>query len=175
MSPDCVLFLCTGNSARSVIAEALLKDLGGSDFEVHSAGTHPKGINPLTTKVLQQAQLDVSGLRSKDVYEFSGQDFNYVVTVCDNAAEECPTFPGRVERLHWSFPDPAAVQGSEAIKMRAFEETLAGMRERTEPMPASLQALATRTAISPRFAISTFVIRAMARSLSVGPSASRSW
>jgi arsenate reductase len=125
-----VLFLCTGNSARSVLAEALLRAIGGDDFEVFSAGTRPKGINPLTVRVLAQEGLDVAGLRSKDVSEFVEQDFDYVITVCDSAAEECPVFPAARERLHWSFRDPAAVEGTEPEKLAAFQETLRGMRQR---------------------------------------------
>ena len=85
-----VLFLCTGNSARSVIAEALLKQLGGPAFNSFSAGTHPKGINPYTARVLAEERVDLTGFGSKDVSEFIGQDFDYVITVCDSAAEECP-------------------------------------------------------------------------------------
>ena len=130
--PIRVLFLCTGNSARSVIAEALLRQLGGDAFEVHSAGTHPKGINPFTVKVLEQEGIDVSSFTSKNVDEFIGRDFDYVVTVCDRAAEECPVFPGAPERIHWSFPDPAAVEGPDLVKQAAFQETLRGMRRRIE-------------------------------------------
>jgi arsenate reductase len=132
MKPISVLFLCTGNSARSVIAEALLKSMGGADFEVQSAGTHPKGLNPYTAKVLDQAGLDVTGFRSKNVDEFIGQDFDYVITVCDSAAEECPVFPGDPKRIHWSFPDPAAVEGDDLIKLAAFQQTLREMRQRLE-------------------------------------------
>jgi arsenate reductase len=127
-----VLFLCTGNSARSQIAEALLKDVGGPDFEVYSAGTRPKGVNPLTLRVLQERGLDTSGLRSKSLDEFTGQRFDYVVTVCDAAAEECPFFPGAARQLHWSFPDPAAVEGTEEERLTAFRETERGMRERVQ-------------------------------------------
>ena len=127
-----MLFLCTGNSARSVIAEALLKEMGGADFEAHSAGTHPKGINPYTVRTLELAHFDTSELRSKGIGELEAQQFDYVVTVCDNAAEECPVFPGAPERIHWSFPDPAAVEGADAVKMLAFEETLRGMRRRLD-------------------------------------------
>ncbi|MPZ50790.1 MAG: arsenate reductase ArsC [Dehalococcoidia bacterium] len=125
-----VLFLCTGNSARSVIAEALLNELGGADFEVHSAGTHPKGLNPFTAKVLDQEHIDWSGFRSKDVSEFEGQRFDYVITVCDAAAEECPLFPGAPRRIHWNFPDPAAVEGNDLAKFAAFQTTLREMRRR---------------------------------------------
>lgn len=130
MNPIRVLFLCTGNSARSVIAEAVLQKTGGEDFDVHSAGTHPKGLNPFTLKVLQLEGVDTNAFRSKDVSEYIGQDFDYVITVCDSAAEECPVFPGSPERIHWSFPDPAGVEGSDLEKMVAFEETLRGMRQR---------------------------------------------
>jgi arsenate reductase len=131
--PIRVLFLCTGNSARSVIAEALLKKLGDDDFEVYSAGTEPKGINPYTLKVLEQEHIDASGFYSKDSQQFLGQNFDYVITVCDSAAERCPVFPGDPERIHWSFPDPAAVDGDDLAKLAAFQETLRGMRRRIEP------------------------------------------
>lgn len=129
-APIRVLFLCTGNSARSVIGEALLREMGGDAFDVVSAGTHPKGINPFTEKVLQQEHVDLTGFRSKSVDEFIGQDFDYVITVCDSAAEECPVFPGAPERIHWSFPDPAAVEGTDLEKLAAFQETMRGIRRR---------------------------------------------
>jgi arsenate reductase len=128
--PIRVLFLCTGNSARSIIAEALLKQMGGAAFDVYSAGTHPKGLNPFTEKVLLQDGHNVSAFRSKGLSEFAGQAFGYVITVCDQAAEECPVFPNDTKRIHWSFPDPAAVEGSDVVKMAAFQETLRGMRQR---------------------------------------------
>lgn len=123
-----VLFLCTGNSARSIIAEALLKQMGGVAFEVYSAGIDPQGLNPLTLEVLEQAQIDHSGASSKPVSDFDGQQFDYVITVCDSAAEQCPVFPGETKRLHWSFPDPAIVKGSPADQLLAFQETLYGMQ-----------------------------------------------
>jgi arsenate reductase len=131
-SPVRVLFLCTGNSARSILAEALLKQAGRDAFEVYSAGTEPKGINPLTVRVLEQAGVDASGLYSKDMQRFVGERFDYVITVCDQAAERCPVFPGEPERIHWSFPDPAAVEGSEFARLAAFQETLRGMRRRID-------------------------------------------
>ncbi len=130
MSTIRVLFLCTGNSARSIIGAALLKQIGGDAFEVYSAGTHPKGINPYTVRVLEGLNIDLSGERSKDVAEFAGQSFDYVITVCDAAAEECPIFPGAPERTHWSFVDPAAVEGSDEEKLRAFQRTLREMQMR---------------------------------------------
>lgn len=128
-----VLFLCTGNSARSVIAEALLKDMAGNDFEVYSAGTDPKGINPFTVKVLEQEHIDTSNFHSKNMEQFIGEHFDYVITVCDQAAERCPVFPGDPTRIHWSFTDPAAVEGDDITKFAAFQETLRGMRRRLEP------------------------------------------
>jgi thioredoxin type arsenate reductase len=143
MSQIRVLFLCTGNSARSVIAEALLKSMGGDDFEVHSAGTHPKGINPYTVKVLQQAGLDPGEFYSKSMNEYVNQKFDYVITVCDNAAEECPIFPGDPARIHWSFTDPAAVEGTDLIKLTAFQQTLREMRQRLEAfVPVARRAFA---------------------------------
>jgi len=130
VKPLRVLFLCTGNSARSVIAEALLREAGGDAFDVYSAGTHPKGINPFTVRVLTEAGIDTAGFRSKDVAEVAAQAFDYAITVCDDAAKECPVFPGPTQRLHWSFPDPAAVTGPDDVKLAAFRATIAGMRER---------------------------------------------
>ena len=130
MSKIRVLFLCTGNSARSIIGAALLKQIGGDAFDVYSAGTHPKGINRYTIRVLEALHIDLSGERSKDVAEFAGQSFDYVITVCDAAAEECPVFPGAPERIHWSFVDPAAVEGTDEDKLRAFQRTLREMQMR---------------------------------------------
>lgn len=136
MTPIRVLFLCTGNSARSILAEALLKDAGGADFEVYSAGTEPKGINPFSIQVLEQAGLVAADYESKSLERFNGESFDYVITVCDRAAEQCPVFPGDPERIHWSFPDPAAVEGSNIVKLAAFQETLRGMRRRIDPFVA---------------------------------------
>lgn len=103
-----ILFLCTGNSARSQMAEALLRLIAGDHFEAESAGTHPAGMNPLTVVVMQEIGVDVRHLRSKNVEEFVGHSFNYVITVCDRAKESCPTFPYAFNIRHWSFDDPAA-------------------------------------------------------------------
>ncbi|HWC29056.1 MAG TPA: arsenate reductase ArsC [Dehalococcoidia bacterium] len=130
MSTIRVLFLCTGNSARSIIAEAMLKKIGGEDFEVHSAGTEPKGINPFTEQVLRLEQMNMAGFWSKSLDEYLDQRFDYVITVCDRAAEKCPVFPGDPARIHWSFPDPAAVEGTDVVKLAAFQDTLRGMRQR---------------------------------------------
>ena len=127
-----VLCLCTGNSARSIIAEALLRHRNDGAFEVHSAGTYPKGINPFTVKVLEQGGLSTKGLYSKPVTEFEHQTFDYVITVCDQAAEQCPVFPGDPDRIHWSFTDPAAVEGTDVEKLAAFQATLREMRQRID-------------------------------------------
>jgi arsenate reductase len=138
-----VLFLCTGNSARSIIAEALLRNLGGADFDVNSAGTHPKGINPFTVKVLDQAGLNSPDFRSKSMDEYLDETFDYVITVCDDAAERCPVFPGDPERIHWSFVDPAAVEGEDVVKLAAFQATLREMRLRLESfIPVALRTFA---------------------------------
>lgn len=128
--PIRVLFVCTGNSARSIMAEALLRARGGSDFEVHSAGTEPKGIHPLTLRVLEEARIRTDGLRSKSVDEYLGQRFDYVITVCDRARQVCPVFPGEHDSLHWGYDDPAAVEGPEEVRLAAFRSTLKAMGER---------------------------------------------
>lgn len=127
-----VLFLCTGNSARSLIAEAVLRAASDGSITVESAGIEPKGANPLTLQALHEAGIDASGLHSKHVGDLAGQRFDYVITVCDDAAESCPTFPGDTVRLHWSFPDPAAVPGSDEERLAAFRATVSGMRDRIE-------------------------------------------
>jgi arsenate reductase (thioredoxin) len=115
-----VLILCTGNSARSQMAEGLLRSLGGGRFEVESAGTHPSIVRPEAIAVMAELDVDLSAHRSKSVTEFLGQPFDYVITVCDNAADNCPVFPAATRRLHWSFEDPAAVTGDEATRLDAF-------------------------------------------------------
>lgn len=115
-----VLILCTGNSARSQMAEGLLRAMAGEQMEVYSAGTKPSTVNPLAIQVMKEAGIDISSHRSKHLNEFLHQPFDEVITVCDNAAESCPIFPGPARRTHWSFPDPAAVMGSEARKLGAF-------------------------------------------------------
>lgn len=128
--PIRVLFVCTGNSARSVMAEGLLRHHGGDAFEVHSAGTEPKGINPLTLRVLAEAGVDASFARSKSVSEFLGQSFDYVVTVCDQARQSCPAFPGVHESLHWGYEDPAAAEGTDEERMRVFRRIFIQIGER---------------------------------------------
>jgi arsenate reductase (thioredoxin) len=107
-----VLFLCTGNSARSQIAEGLLRSMAGSRYEVFSAGTHPKGLHPQTIETMKEVGIDVSSHTSKDVQEFFGQQFDYVITVCDRAKQNCPIFPGAAP-IHWGFDDPADAPAKE--------------------------------------------------------------
>ncbi len=101
-----VLILCTGNSCRSQMAEGVLRHYGGEKFEVFSAGTKPSIVNATAIEVMKEIGIDISAHRSKSVREFAGQPFDVIVTVCDNAKESCPVFPGNALRLHWSFPDP---------------------------------------------------------------------
>ena len=115
-----VLILCTGNSARPQIAEGLLRTLSGERFEIFSAGIKPSSINPLAIAAMNERGIDIRSQRSKHLNEYLDQPFDYVITVCDNAAETCPIFPGAARRIHWSFPDPAAVQGSESERLAAF-------------------------------------------------------
>ena len=128
--PIRVLFLCTGNSARSQMSEALLREKGEGLFEAVSAGTHPKGLHPLTIKVMDERGIDVRDQRSKDVTEFLTDTFDYVITVCDRANEECPVFPGDYERIHWSFEDPAAATGSEERQLEVFRRVRIAIENR---------------------------------------------
>lgn len=128
--PIRVLFVCTGNSARSVMAEALVRRKGGADFEAHSAGTDPRGINPLTLRVLADAGMDTSWAHSKSVNEYLGQWFDYVVTVCDEARQVCPVFPGTHASLHWGYEDPAAAQGTDEERLAVFRRVFIQLGER---------------------------------------------
>ena len=101
-----VLILCTGNSCRSQMAEGILRHYGSDRYEAASAGTKPSKVNEIAIKVMNEIGIDISKQRSKNVSEFNGQNFDYIITVCDNAKESCPVFPGNAVRLHWSFPDP---------------------------------------------------------------------
>ena len=136
-----VLFVCTGNSARSIIAEGLMNHLGGKRFRAYSAGSHPKGeVHPLALEALKHFRLPNDGFRSKSWEEFAGPDapqLDFVFTVCDNAAGEmCPVWPGQPMTAHWGLPDPAAVEGSDEIKRKAFHDTVVGMKRRIELMLA---------------------------------------
>ena len=136
-APLNVLFLCTGNSARSILAEALINDpaIGAGAFKGYSAGSQPKAaVHPLALETLQENGLPGAGLRSKSWNEFAGSDapqMDFIFTVCDHAAAEvCPIWPGRPVTAHWGLPDPAAVAGSDEERRRAFRDTFAELRRR---------------------------------------------
>ena len=152
--PFNVLFLCTGNSARSIIAEALLNHLGAGRFKAYSAGSHPSGrVNPYSLEMLDAAGLPTNRLRSKNWDEFAQPDaprMDFIVTVCDNAAGEvCPVWPGKPIAAHWGVPDPAAVEGTDEQKRSAFREAATTLRRRIElliNLPiAKLDELAVKT------------------------------
>ena len=130
--PIRVLFVCTHNSARSIMAEVLLREKGGGAYEAASAGTEVAEVRPLTLRVLQEAGLPTEGLRSKSVREFMGQQFDYVITVCDTARQQCPVLPGEGGRLHWSYADPSTAPGSEEQRLEFFRQTLTALSERIE-------------------------------------------
>lgn len=115
-----VLFLCTGNSARSQMAEGYLRHVAGDRFDAVSAGIEPKGLNPLAVAAMREIGIDISHQQSKDVASFLGQPIAYVITVCDNAKERCPIFPGTGKSLHWSLDDPAQATGTEAERLVAI-------------------------------------------------------
>ena len=144
--PIRVLFVCTGNSARSIMAEALLRRHGSDRFEVHSAGTDPRGVNPLTLRVLADAGIDASWARSKSVNEFLGQRFDYVITVCDQARQVCPVFPGVHESLHWGYEDPAEATGTEEERLRVFNRVFIAMGERVQQFGAIAKRAAAESA-----------------------------
>jgi arsenate reductase len=134
-----VLILCTGNSARSQMAEGLLRSMAEKDWMIRSAGTRPVGLNPLAVKAMQEIGIDISLQRSKPVTEFAAQRFDTVITVCDSAAEECPIFPGGTKRIHWSLPDPAAVGGNNEQKLAAFRSVREQLAQHFREFIASQQ------------------------------------
>ena len=125
-----VLILCTGNSARSQMAEGLLRHDGGARFEVFSAGTQPSRVRDEAIAAMREIDIDISAQRSKSVDEFVGQPFDYVITVCDHAREHCPVFPAATQRIHWSFDDPAAASGDEATRLAVFRRVRDELRAR---------------------------------------------
>ncbi|MBI4463091.1 MAG: arsenate reductase ArsC [Acidobacteria bacterium] len=122
MLPAKVLFVCTGNSCRSQMAEGLLRHLAGRFIEVASAGTNPKPIHPDAIRCMQEIGIDISTQRSKSLEPFLGQSFDYVITVCDRAKQSCPVLPGAAETLHWSLPDPAEARGTDEERMTGFRQ-----------------------------------------------------
>jgi arsenate reductase len=132
-APIRVLFLCTGNSARSQIAQALLQQMGGDDFEVESAGTEPRGVHPYAIRVLAESGIDWSGARSKSVQEYVGEPWDYVITVCDRARQACPVFPGQHNAMHWGLDDPAEVDSTDEERLEAFRRTRMELAMRLRP------------------------------------------
>jgi ArsR family transcriptional regulator, arsenate/arsenite/antimonite-responsive transcriptional repressor / arsenate reductase (thioredoxin) len=127
-----VLFLCTGNSARSQIAEVLAGQLSGGAVGAVSAGSHPKPLHPNAVRVMRERGIDISGRRSKHLSQFTGQRFDYVISLCDRVREVCPEFPGAPELIHWSIPDPAREPGSDEETLPAFERTAAELSTRID-------------------------------------------
>lgn len=133
MKPKRVLFLCTGNSCRSHMAEGLLRALSRGKFEAFSAGAKPAGyIHPLAIEAMRELSIDISRHTSKSLAAFDGQKFDYLITVCDNAREACPTYAGATEQLHWSFDDPAQASGTDEQKMAAFRRVRDEIRQRIQ-------------------------------------------
>lgn len=132
MEKQRILFLCTGNSARSQMAEAFVRNYAGNTLEAHSAGLEPKGVNPLTIKVMNEVGIDISNQKSKGIETYLGKTlFQYLITVCDDAEKNCPTvWPGVNTRLHWSFEDPAKFEGTEEQKLAKFREVRDLMEKR---------------------------------------------
>lgn len=130
-----VLILCTGNSARSQMAEGLLRHDAGDRFDVESAGTKPSRVRPEAIAAMGELGIDISDHRSKSVQEFAGQPFEYVLTVCDHAKESCPIFPGKTVTIHHNFEDPAALQGSEEERLAAFRRVRDEIREYLKSFP----------------------------------------
>ena len=132
-----ILILCTGNSARSQMAEGLLRHDGGERFEVFSAGVSPSCVRPEAIEAMREVGIDISGQRSKSVEEFAGERFDYVITVCDNAREQCLVFPAETARLHWSFDDPAATTGDTAQRLAVFRRVRDEIRARLKEFEVS--------------------------------------
>ena len=139
-----VIFLCTGNSARSQMAEAFLRKYGNDRYEAFSAGLEPKAINPFTIRVMQEIDIDVSGQRLKGVGEYLGKVlFQYLITVCDDAEKNCPSvWPGVNKRMHWSFEDPAAFEGTADEKIAKFREVRNQIEQKIRAWLASPQGMA---------------------------------
>jgi arsenate reductase len=132
-----VLILCTGNSARSQMAEGLLRHDDGARFAVFSAGTRPSRVRAEALTVMRELGIDISNQRSKSVDEFAGQPFAYVITVCDHARAHCPVFPAATQQIHWSFDDPAAAAGDEAARLAVFRRVRDEIRGRLREFSAA--------------------------------------
>ena len=127
-----VLFLCTHNSARSQMAEGLLRDMAGDRFEAMSAGTEATHVRPLATRAMEEVGIDISGQESKTLNRYLKEPFDYVITVCDDANEACPFFPGGKSRLHWSFEDPSKAEGSEEERLAVFRRVRDRLKDRVQ-------------------------------------------
>lgn len=135
--PKRVLILCTGNSARSQMAEGLLRHDGGAGFEVYSAGVRPTSVRPEAVEAMREIGVDISAHRSKPVEEFEGRPFDYVITVCDHAKEQCPVYPAATRRVHWSFDDPAEAGGDSAARLSVFRRVRDEIRARLREFAAA--------------------------------------
>lgn len=133
-----VLILCTGNSARSQMAEGLLRHDAGDRFEVFSAGVEPTEVRPLATKAMEEVGINISRQRSKSTDEFAGENFDYVITVCDNANQRCPMFPGKAERIHWSIDDPADTKRPQEEQLTVFRRVRDELREHLRRFAAAM-------------------------------------
>ncbi len=131
-----VLFLCTGNSCRSQMAEGFLRTYGNDKYEAHSAGTKPSMLNPLAVEVMREIGIDISRQRSKNATEYLGTHFPIIVTVCDNAREHCPIFPGPSIRQHWPFEDPALAEGTQERRLEVFRRVRDSIRDRVHTFVA---------------------------------------
>jgi arsenate reductase len=140
-----VLFLCTGNSARSQIAEGLLRHLSRDEVDSYSAGTDPVPVKALAIQVMEEIGIDISRHRSKGVDALAGESFDFIITVCSRAQEKCPRWPGQVEYIHWAIDDPAAVQGSDEQRHQAYRNAREALRQRI-----NLFLLANRLVSRPR-------------------------
>jgi arsenate reductase len=140
-----ILIVCTGNSARSQMAEGLLRHDAGDGVVVFSAGTQPSHVRPEAIAVMREIGIDISHHRSKSVDEFMGEPLDLVITVCDNAKETCPVFPGQVNRLHWPFDDPAAIDGPEEVRLAAFRRIRDEIRDRIQSYLAHPEAVGSGT------------------------------
>ncbi len=131
-APRRVLFLCTHNSARSQMAEGLLRASGGTHFKAYSAGTEATQVRPLAIRAMAEVGIDISGQQSKSMERYLGEPFDAVITVCDEANESCPVFLGAKRRLHWSFPDPSKATGSEEAQLRVYRQVRDDIRARIQ-------------------------------------------
>ncbi len=137
MTKQRVLILCTGNSARSQMAEGILRRIADARYDVESAGVTPSNVRPEAIEAMREVGIDISAHRSKSVDEFTNDEFDQIITVCDNAKESCPVFPGNAARIHWSFDDPAAVRGTHAQRLAAFRAVRDQIRSRLETLVAN--------------------------------------